>query len=92
MRLQGFKNILSLQQSLIDRTDEKTFVAEFTEGMASLLSVALIVGLARGVTVVLNDGCVSDSILFNAANVVQYFSPTVFILLVLLFYFFFLST
>ena len=39
LRLQGFKNILSLQQSLIDRTDEKTFVAEFTEGMASLLSV-----------------------------------------------------
>ena len=75
--------------AVIDRTDEKTFVAEFTEGMASLLSVALIVGLARGVTVVLNDGCVSDSILFNAANVVQYFSPTVFILLVLLFYFFF---
>lgn len=75
--------------ALIDRVGEKTFVAEFTKGMESLLKVAVIVGLARGVTIVLNDGLVSDSILFYTANVVQHFSPTFFILLVMLFYFFF---
>lgn len=79
----------SLLIAVIDRQNEKTFVKEFTKGMESLLSVALIVGLARGVTIVLNDGRVSDSILYYASNVVQGFYPAVFIVLVMLFYFFF---
>ncbi len=74
---------------IIDRMKEKTFVTEFVKGAENLLSVALIVGLARGVTIVLNDGLVGDSILFYASNLVQHFSPGIFILLLLLFYFFF---
>jgi uncharacterized ion transporter superfamily protein YfcC len=45
--------------------------------------------LARGVTIVLNDGMVSDSILFYASNVVQHFYPMIFIVMVMVFYFFF---
>jgi uncharacterized ion transporter superfamily protein YfcC len=75
--------------AVIEKMNEKAFVQEFTKGMQSLLTVALIVGLARGVTIVLNDGLVSDSILYYVSNVVQGFHPTVFIVLVMLFYFFF---
>ena len=75
--------------AFIEKMGENHFVHEFTKGMESLLTVALIVGLARGVTIVLNDGMVSDSILYYASNVVQHFYPTVFILLIMLFYFFF---
>lgn len=75
--------------ALIERTGEKAFVVEFTKGMESLLTVAVIVGLARGVTIVLNDGMISDSILYYASNLVQHFYPVLFILLVMLFYFFF---
>lgn len=75
--------------AIIERTGEKLFVAEFTQGMASLLTVAVIVGLARGVTIVLNDGFVSDSILFYASNVVRHLPPSLFIILIMLFYFFF---
>jgi len=74
---------------IIGRIKEKTFVTEFVKGAENLLSVALIVGLARGVTVVLNDGLVGDSILFYASNMVQHFPSGIFILLLLLFYFFF---
>ena len=79
----------SILVGIIARMNEKTFVGEFVTGAQSLLSVALIVGLARGVTVVLNDGLVGDSILFYASNLVQHFSPGIFIILVMLFYFFF---
>ncbi len=79
----------SILIALIEKIGEKSFVVEFTKGMESLLIVAVIVGLARGVTIILNDGLVSDSILFYASNLVQDFYPTVFILLVMLFYFFF---
>jgi uncharacterized ion transporter superfamily protein YfcC len=74
---------------IIERIGEKTFVNEFVKGAESLLSVALIVGLARGVTIVLNEGFVGDSILFYASNIVQHFSPSIFIIGVMLFYFFF---
>lgn len=75
--------------AFIERLNEKTFVHDFTKGMESLLSVAVIVGLARGVTIILNDGLVSDSILFYASNLVQDVYPMVFIVLIMLFYFFF---
>lgn len=68
---------------------KKLFVQEFIKGAEGLLAVGLIVGLARGVTTILNDGLVGDSILFYASNVVQHFPAVVFILMVMLFYFFF---
>jgi uncharacterized ion transporter superfamily protein YfcC len=74
---------------IIERVGEKEFIAEFINGARSLLSVAFIVGLARGVTIVLNDGLIADSILFYTANVVQHFSPVIFIILTMLFYFLF---
>jgi len=79
----------AILMAFMERMGEKTFVLEFTKGMESLLSVAIIVGLARGVTIVLNDGMVSDSILYYASAVVQHVSPMLFIVLVMLFYFFF---
>lgn len=74
---------------IVDRMGEKTFVAEFLKGAEGLLAVALIIGLARGVTIVLNDGLVADTILFYAANMVQHFPAIIFILMVMLFFFFF---
>jgi uncharacterized ion transporter superfamily protein YfcC len=72
--------------AVIGRINEKTFVREFIKGAENLLSVAFIVGVARGVTIVLNEGHVSDSILFYTANLVQGMSPGLFILGLLLFY------
>lgn len=71
---------------IITQIKEKIFIREFIKGAESLLSVAFIVGVARGVTIILNDGHVSDSILFYAANLVQGIQPAFFILLLLLFY------
>ncbi|MEO7310587.1 MAG: hypothetical protein ABIX01_09325 [Chitinophagaceae bacterium] len=73
----------------ISRMGEKAFVTAFVKGAEGLLSVALIVGLARGVTIILNEGIVGDSILYYASNLVQHSSPVIFIVLVMLFYFFF---
>jgi uncharacterized ion transporter superfamily protein YfcC len=68
------------------RINEKEFTREFIKGAESLLAVAFIIGVARGVTIVLNDGHVSDSILYYTANMVQGIEPAFFILLLLLFY------
>jgi uncharacterized ion transporter superfamily protein YfcC len=76
----------SILIGLIGRVNEKTFVKEFIKGAESLLYVAFIIGVARGVTIVLNEGHIGDSILFYTANLVQGMSPAIFILALLFFY------
>lgn len=76
----------SILIAVITGLNEKTFISEFIKGAGELLSVAFIIGVARGVTVVLNEGQVSDSILFHATQVLHGIEPAVFILLLLLFY------
>ncbi|HQW93019.1 MAG TPA: hypothetical protein PKY28_07955 [Ferruginibacter sp.] len=71
---------------IITGLKEKIFIQEFIKGAESLLGVAFIIGVARGVTIVLNEGHISDSILYYAANMVQGMEPAFFILGLLLFY------
>ena len=76
----------SILLAVITRMNEKVFTQEFIKGAESLLNVAFIVGVARGVTIILNEGNVSDSILYYAAHLMQGVPPTFFILSLLLFY------
>ena len=79
----------SILVAILVNMNEKTFIKAFVKGAEYLLSVAFIVGVARGITIVLNDGRVSDSILYFTANVVNHMPPPVFILLLLIFFLFF---
>ena len=79
----------SILVAIISRMKEKIFITEFIKGAESLLAVAFIIGVARGVTIVLNEGHITDSILYYTANLVQGMQPALFILLLLAFYFFF---
>ncbi len=79
----------SILIAVITRMNEKIFIEEFIKGAQSLLSVAFIIGVARGVTIVLNEGHISDSILFTATKIVNGMPPALFILLLLAFYFLF---
>ncbi|MCL4131452.1 UNVERIFIED_CONTAM: hypothetical protein GTU68_001449 [Idotea baltica] len=58
---------------------EKKFVNTFVQGASSLLGVALIVGLARGVTQLMDDGLVSDTLLYYASNIVEGMPQGIFI-------------
>ena len=75
--------------ALIERINEKKFLEQFIKGAESLLGVAFIVGVARGVTIVLNNGHISDSILFYSANLVSGMPPAAFIVVLLILYMFF---
>ena len=76
----------SILLAVITRLNEKIFIREFIKGAESLLAVAFIIGVARGVTIILNEGHVSDSILYYTANMVQGIQPAFFILMLLAFY------
>jgi uncharacterized ion transporter superfamily protein YfcC len=52
---------------LAARMPEGRFVDSFVDGSRDLLGVALIIGIARGVTVIMNNGLITDTVL-NAAE------------------------
>ena len=62
----------------IGKIKEYTFVDTFVKGASDLLGVALIIGIARGVSVIMNDGLISDTMLFYASNVTEGMNKGVF--------------
>jgi uncharacterized ion transporter superfamily protein YfcC len=61
------------------KIDEYTFVDLFVKGASDLLGVAIIIGIARGITVLMNDGQISDTLLFYASNATNGMNKGVFI-------------
>jgi uncharacterized ion transporter superfamily protein YfcC len=59
--------------------DEKTLVHEFVAGASEMVGVALIIGLARGVTVIMNDGRIIDTVLYGASTMVAGMPDSIFL-------------
>jgi uncharacterized ion transporter superfamily protein YfcC len=78
--------VASVIVAAIIRMKERLFVDKFIKGAEGLLSVAFIVGVARGVTIILNEGYISDTILYYSSQVVSSMPPTLFIILLLVLY------
>ena len=60
------------------KLSEKEFVSEFMNGAADLLGVAIIIGLARGVTIIMENGMISDTILNSLSSSVARMNGVVF--------------
>ncbi|MHB8208342.1 YfcC family protein [Mucilaginibacter sp.] len=78
--------VSSVLIAVIARMKEKVFMDTFIEGVKSLVSVTLIVGVARGVTIVLNDGHISGTLLFYSAMMVGKMHAVWFILMMMVLY------
>jgi uncharacterized ion transporter superfamily protein YfcC len=52
---------------VVGRMSEGAFTTTFVDGARDLLGVALIIGVARGITVIMNNGLITDTVL-NAAE------------------------
>ncbi len=63
---------------------EKEFVGQFVGGASDLTSVALVVGVARSITIVLDNGLISDSILHSMSKLVEGMNPNIFIIVMML--------
>jgi len=63
---------------IIGKIKESVFVEAFAKGAAELLSVAFIVGIARGVTILMEDGLISDTILYHASTITEGMNKGVF--------------
>ncbi len=71
---------------IITRLNEKQFVNEFMSGAKDLLGVAFIIGIARGITVLMEDGQVSDTLLYYASELTSGMHKGLFINVTLMLY------
>jgi len=62
----------------IGKIKETIFVETFVKGASDLLGVALIIGIARGVSVLMNDGLISDTMLYHASTATEGMNKGVF--------------
>lgn len=63
----------------LSKSSEANFVETFVKGAGDLLGVALIIGIARGVSVLMNDGLISDTMLYHASAITEGMNKGVFI-------------
>lgn len=78
--------VSSIIIAIITRMKESVFIKKLVEGAQSLLGVAMMVGVARGITIVLNNGHVTGTILYYSAGLVGKMPVTAFILALLVMY------
>lgn len=76
----------SILFAFILRLNESDFIRQFIKGAESLLGVAFIIGVARGVSIILTNGNISDSIIYYAAGFAGQMPPALFIVMLLLIY------
>lgn len=85
----------AILSAIIMRMPEQDFVKTFIAGAADLIGVSLIIGMARGVSVIMKDGLIIDTILYYSSNWVSGMPPALFIVSLMVVYFvlaFFISS
>ena len=71
---------------IVGQLKEKVLVDTFVDGARDMLGVALIIGVARGITVVMNNGLITDTVLYWAEQAVSGLGGVGFILVTYLLY------
>lgn len=79
--------VMGIVIGVIGRLGEEGIVNTFIDGARDMLGVALIVGLARGISVLMNNGLITDTVLNWCATALADVKQVAFILLVYVLYF-----
>jgi len=77
--MSGLFIVASIIVGVIARMGEEEFTSTFVDGARDLLGVALVIGIARGIVIVMDAGKITDTILFTAEGAVSGLSEVAFI-------------
>lgn len=68
LEMTGVFFVAAILIGFLMRINETVFVNTFIKGANELLSVAFIIGVARGVTILMEDGLISDTLLYYSSS------------------------
>lgn len=63
--------IVGILLIILSGLPEQEAVNSFLDGASDLVSVALIIGVARGINIILDNGMISDTMLYGASNIIS---------------------
>jgi uncharacterized ion transporter superfamily protein YfcC len=63
----------------IAKINESDFVNAFSKGAGELLGVAFIIGIARGVSILMKDGAISDTVLYYTSSLTEGMDKAIFV-------------
>ncbi|MGP6139268.1 MULTISPECIES: YfcC family protein [unclassified Jeotgalibaca] len=78
--------IMSIIIAMVYGISEPRYIHVFLEGTKDLLSVALVVAIARGIQVVMNDGQITATVLYWGEQALSGLSESIFIAMTYIFY------
>ena len=78
--------LMSIIVAIVYGFKESDFISEFLTGASDLIGVAIVVAVARGIQVVMNNGMITDTILNWGEKGLSGLSSIVFIILTFIFY------
>ncbi|MCP4319287.1 MAG: YfcC family protein [Hyphomicrobiales bacterium] len=78
-KMSGLFIVSSIVIGLVARMSEEDFTSTFVDGARDLLGVALVIGIARGIVVVMDAGKMTDTILFWAEGAIRGLSDIAFV-------------
>jgi uncharacterized ion transporter superfamily protein YfcC len=64
---------------IVAKINESDFVNAFSKGAGELLSVAFIIGIARGISILMKDGGISDTVLYSTSSFTEGMNKGVFV-------------
>ena len=64
---------------IVAKINESDFVNAFSKGAGELLGVAFIIGIARGVSILMKDGCISDTVLYSTSAITEGMNKGIFV-------------
>lgn len=64
---------------IIAKINESDFVNAFSKGAGELLGVAFIIGIARGVSILMKDGAISDTVLYHTSSLTDGMDKGIFV-------------
>ena len=76
--------VIGIIMGVVSGMGEKTFVDKFITGAGDLIGVALITGVARAVNLIMENGLISDTILYYSSNLVHGMNSIVFIIVMVI--------
>lgn len=78
--------VMAVVVAFVYRMKESEFISAFLEGASDMIGVAIVVAVARGIQVVMNNGMITDTILHWGEQGLQGLSSSLFIILTFVFY------
>lgn len=78
--------LMSIVIKFVGHIPENKFIDSFMHGMADLLTVAIIVAVARGIQVIMNGGYITGTLLHAGETALTGMPPAIFIILAFIFF------